>query len=137
WDSSEVAFAIVVGDDEIELYENAQRARERFDLATSVEDDHLATLPGTAQLHQNYPNPFNPTTTISFSLSRTTDVSLTVYNALGQKVKQLACARLPAGIHACEWDGSSDGGGSVASGVYFYRLQTGETSHSRKMLLLK
>ncbi len=137
WDSSEVAFAIVVGDDEIELYENAQRARERFDLATSVDDDQLATLPGTAQLHQNYPNPFNPTTTISFSLSRTTDVSLTVYNALGQKVKQLAGARLPAGTHACEWDGSSDRGGSVASGVYFYRLQAGETSHSRKMLLLK
>jgi len=137
WDSTEVAFAIVVGDDEWELYDNAQRARERFDLATSVDDTRLAALPNSAELHQNYPNPFNPSTTISFSLAQTTEISLTIYNALGQRVKQLAAGRLPAGSYAYQWDGCSDRGGPVASGVYFFRLSAGESSHSRKMLLLK
>ena len=137
WDSNEVVFAIVVGTDLPDLYDNAQRARERFDLATAVDEDQLSSLPSSVTLHQNYPNPFNPTTTISFSLSTASDVSLVVYNALGQQVKQLVVGRLPAGSHEVTWDATNARGIRVASGVYFYRLSNSETSHSRKMLLLK
>ncbi|MDH4035812.1 MAG: T9SS type A sorting domain-containing protein, partial [candidate division Zixibacteria bacterium] len=117
--------------------ENAQHARERFDLATAVDEGHQSSLPTAVTLHQNYPNPFNPTTTISFSLSTASDVSLVVYNALGQKVSQLVDGRLPAGSHEVLWNATNASGGRIASGVYFYRLSTSQTSHSRKMLLLK
>ncbi|MDH3938437.1 MAG: S8 family peptidase, partial [candidate division Zixibacteria bacterium] len=137
WDSNEVAFAVVIGTDLAELYENAQHARERFDLATAVDEGHQSSLPTAVTLHQNYPNPFNPTTTISFSLSTASDVSLVVYNALGQKVSQLVDGRLPAGSHEVLWNATNASGGRIASGVYFYRLSTSQTSHSRKMLLLK
>lgn len=137
WNSNEVAFAVVVGTDLTDLYDNAQRARERFDLATAVDEVHQGSLPSAVTLHQNYPNPFNPTTTISFSLSTASDVSLVVYNALGQQVKQLVGGRLPVGLHEVTWDGTAARGNRVASGVYFYKLSTAETSRSRKMLLLK
>ncbi len=137
WSSNEVAFALVIGRDPVEFYNNAERARQRFDLATSVDDNNTGLMPSDLNLNQNYPNPFNPTTTISFSLVRASDVTLTVYNALGQQVKQLVNSRFPAGSHEVVWDGTDARNNFVASGVYFYRLSDGETSHSRKMLLLK
>ncbi|MCK4607208.1 MAG: S8 family serine peptidase [candidate division Zixibacteria bacterium] len=136
-DSVEVAFALVAGDDLATLYDNADRARERFDFATSVIQDNSALMPTGAVLHQNYPNPFNPTTTISFHLCRSDFVSLAVYNTLGQKVRDLPGGRLAAGSHTVRWDATDNAGNRVSSGVYFYRLSSGGVSHSRKMVLLK
>ncbi len=85
----------------------------------------------------NYPNPFNPTTTISFSLPEDGDVELSIYNVKGQKVKQLVNDQLSAGQHSIEWNGKDANNKSVSSGIYFYKISTGNSSAMKKMLLLK
>jgi hypothetical protein len=95
-------------------------------------DDEEQLLPTAFALHQNYPNPFNPHTTISFELSARSKVKLTVYNILGQEVTTLIERDMPAGKHEIEFNGAA-----YASGVYFYRLETGRSVATRKMLLLK
>ncbi len=102
----------------------------------SVDNDSYE-LPETFQLAQNFPNPFNPTTTISFSLARSSAVRLAVYNVLGREVKVLAQGTLEAGRHEVVWDGTDHRGRSVASGVYCYRLETIEYIDAKKMILLK
>ncbi len=88
-------------------------------------------------LAQNYPNPFNPTTNIAFSLEKPLEVDLTVYNMLGQKVKQLISKKMTAGSHAVKWDGTNTVGHKVVSGVYFYKLETELQSETKKMMLIK
>lgn len=83
-------------------------------------------------LYQNYPNPFNPATTICYELARSGQVRLTVYNMLGQEVSMLVDTQQPAGIHQVTFNASQ-----LASGVYFYRLQSGEKILVRKMLVMK
>jgi hypothetical protein len=94
-------------------------------------------LPEGFELKQNYPNPFNPTTTIEFSLARPGRVSLTVYDLLGRKMVVLIDDHLDAGSHSAVFDAAMIGGETVASGVYFYRLQTDRATVTRKMMLLK
>jgi hypothetical protein len=88
-------------------------------------------------LKQNYPNPFNPSTTIEFEVPVTGDVTLEVYNMLGQKVATLVHEAKDAGIYQVQWDGRDQNERSVASGIFFYRLQAGKFTQIRKMLLLK
>ncbi|MEW6411959.1 MAG: S8 family serine peptidase [Candidatus Zixiibacteriota bacterium] len=90
------------------------------------------TLPNEYGLGQNYPNPFNPTTEIFFSLPENSRVKLEVFNIRGQRVTTLADGMYTAGQHSVTWDASS-----VASGVYFYRLETDNFVDQKKMLLLK
>jgi hypothetical protein len=94
-------------------------------------------LPLQYELSQNYPNPFNPATTIKYTLVDQGHVELTVYNVLGQTVKQLVAGEQKAGQHAIVWDGTDNSGHQVATGVYFYRLKTEQFTQSRKMTLLK
>jgi hypothetical protein len=89
-------------------------------------------LPNNFTLSQNYPNPFNPTTTISFSLSTTSYVSLKVFDVLGREVSNLVSKELTAGSYSQQWNASN-----VPSGVYFYRLQAGNYSETMKLVLLK
>jgi hypothetical protein len=98
-----------------------------------------ADLPAAraVSLAQNAPNPFNPSTTIRFALPRRTEVSLRVFDVRGRLVKTLADGPRPAGQHAVEWDGRNDRGAPAASGVYLYRLQAGEQTLQRRMLLVK
>jgi len=93
-------------------------------------------------LEQNRPNPFNPATRIAFAVPEQARggrvrVTLAVYSVDGRTVRRLLDARLPAGRHSAIWDGCDDGGGAVASGVYFYRLTVGPDAISRRMVLLK
>ncbi len=88
-------------------------------------------------LKQNYPNPFNPSTTISFSIERTTEVSLDIYNVLGQRVKTLVNDVMDAGSYQTEWNGTDNDGNSVTSGIYFYRLSTDNYNKIHKMMLVK
>ncbi len=89
-------------------------------------------------LHGNFPNPFNPVTLISYDLPAPAVVDLRVYDLSGRLVRTLADAEIAvAGRHTTPWDGRDDAGRDVASGVYFYRLETGEESLSRRMILLK
>jgi formylglycine-generating enzyme required for sulfatase activity len=87
-------------------------------------------------LGQNYPNPFNPATTIPFALDAPCQVTLTIYNVMGQTVRTLVDSDLPAGSHNALWDGRDSVGMGVSTGVYLYRLVTNGRSQSRKMLLL-
>jgi hypothetical protein len=94
-------------------------------------------LPTQFSLSQNYPNPFNPKTTISYALPADAFVKLTVYNILGQKVKTLVDEQQTAGYKQVIWDGKSDGGQEVSSGIYFYQIQAGSFTKTAKMSLLK
>jgi len=96
-----------------------------------------SVVPVDYGLNQNYPNPFNPTTEISFALPQASFVTLDIYNVLGQRVNSLVNGELPAGEHTVTWNGTNDAGGSVASGVYFYRLTAGDFVQTKKMMMLK
>jgi hypothetical protein len=88
-------------------------------------------------LKQNYPNPFNPTTDIAFTLEQNSNVNLTIFNVLGQKVKVLANDNKVAGTHTLRWNGLDEMGASVPTGLYFYTLNSGEKSVTKKMALMK
>jgi len=85
------------------------------------------------RLHQNYPNPFNPSTTIEFNLPKTSEVTLKVYNILGEEVATLVSDKLSAGSYSYEWSHI----GGIASGVYLYRLKAGDYVETRKMVLMR
>lgn len=89
------------------------------------------------RLLQNAPNPFNPETIIEFTLAAPGPVLLEVYDLRGLRVRTLAAADLPAGVHRIRWDGCDDAGRAVASGVYCYRMSTEGFMSVRKMMLLK
>ena len=95
------------------------------------------TAPAATYLAQNFPNPFNPTTRIAFGLAAPARVSLRIYDASGRLVRMLAEGARPAGAYAEMWDGRDSRGASVASGIYFYRLEAGAFSQTRKMALLR
>ncbi len=97
----------------------------------------LEDIPNEFSLSQNYPNPFNPTTKIDFALPRSADVSITIYNLMGQKVNVLMNSNLEYGYHTVIWNGLDQFGRPVSSGVYFSELRTRSFRQTKKMLLLK
>ena len=101
-----------------------------------------AMLPDKTALLANYPNPFNPETWIPYHLSNDADVTLTIYDTKGALVRRLDLGHQRAGYYtdrtkAAYWDGRNESGEAVASGVYFYQLQTDHFSAMRKMVILK
>ena len=100
-------------------------------IVTSVGNSEMTT-PSGFHLEQNYPNPFNPSTTISYSLPKTANVSLRIFNTLGQEVAVLVNERREAGNYQSTWNASN-----VPSGIYFCRLQAGEFIDTKKAILLK
>jgi len=108
-------------------------------IATGVDDD-VPAVARTLVLAQNYPNPFNPVTSIVYEIPEGAGghVSLTVYDVTGARVRTLVNGTVRAGRHSTRWDGRTDNGSPVGSGVYFYRLTTaGGQALTRKMVLLK
>lgn len=97
----------------------------------------VAELPKRYNLYQNYPNPFNSSTIIRFDLPKPGDVTLIVYNILGQRVIKLEDGYLPAGKHNIHWDARNMSGSRISSGVYFYRIEAGDYAKTKKLLLLK
>ena len=97
-----------------------------------------ATTPTAFTLGANYPNPFNPATTIPLAVpAGAKNVDLTIYNVLGQPMRQVWTGPLPAGEHQLTWDGRDAQGQPVAAGVYVYRLQVDEQTRTRKMVKLE
>jgi len=94
-------------------------------------------LPLEFTLNQNYPNPFNANTTISFSLDMPAGTIVTIFNILDQKVATPVNEYMDVGSHSVIWDGRNSSGSAVASGVYFYTIQSGDHFDSKKMLLLR
>jgi hypothetical protein len=101
---------------------------------TSVDDSQASALP---QLKGNFPNPFNPKTEISFSLPKTSDAELAIYDTTGRLVRVLASGTLDAGEYVLAWDGRDETGAKASSGVYFASLKANGMKLNRKMVLLK
>jgi hypothetical protein len=104
--------------------------------------DSYASLPKSTELLANYPNPFNPETWIPFRLSKDGDVTVTIYDMSGRMVRQLSLYNQFAGEYvdkakAIYWDGRNESGETVSSGIYFYSLQTGRTSQTRKLVIIR
>jgi hypothetical protein len=101
-------------------------------VTTSI-DEGIAEAPRQLELYQNYPNPFNPTTTIEFQLPEASFVTLSIYNSIGQRVAVLSNSEMMMpGRHSIQFNGRN-----LSSGVYFYRLDTGNRMLQRKMILIK
>lgn len=112
--------------------------RDLGDIVTSVEVDASAPgIPESYALGQNYPNPFNAETAISYSLTKEEAVVLEVRNTLGQRVRTLVQANQQPGAYVVRWDGRDDQGLSLGSGIYFYRLEAGTFSSTKRMTLLQ
>ncbi|MBS4035331.1 MAG: T9SS type A sorting domain-containing protein [Ignavibacterium sp.] len=102
----------------------------RYSLVTSVENDEL--VPAEFSLEQNYPNPFNPSTSIKYQVSSISQVTLKVYDVLGNEFATLVNEEKPAGVYEVEFDASK-----LSSGVYFYKLNVGSFNEIKKMVLTK
>jgi hypothetical protein len=104
-------------------------------IITGVADEGLTPL--TFSLQQNYPNPFNPTTRIMYTIPSALQTNMVVYDLLGRRVKTLVNEVQHAGEHSVQWNGVTDDGTSVASGVYFVRLTAGDFVKTVKMMLMR
>ena len=94
-------------------------------------------IPTEFALYENYPNPFNPSTQIRFDIPEMTNVTMTIYNMLGQRIKTFNMQSAPAGYHSLTWNATNDLGAPVSAGVYLYQLQTKGFVKTKKMILLK
>ena len=132
-DTVSLYYAFIYATSEAELLTNTDEVTDKYTqaFATGVDDDNV-TIPEKFELFQNYPNPFNPNTSIKFSLHKTANISLTVYNLAGQKVADVYSGNLSAGIHNIEFDAQN-----LTSGVYIYRIIAGDMTASRKMTIIK
>jgi hypothetical protein len=110
-----------------------------FNIASAVEEeeDQATSIPGDFNLDQNYPNPFNPETEIEYTLHKSAQVNLNIYNLLGQKVKTLLSEHQPVGSYKIYWDGKNEQGKNSSSGIYFYRLEVNGVPQTKRMVLLK
>ncbi|UCD39029.1 MAG: T9SS type A sorting domain-containing protein [Fidelibacterota bacterium] len=127
--SADNAFAFVQGND--------QGATYIFHDVTLIVDEQSPGIPDGYALAQNYPNPFNPNTRIAYEIPNAEFVSLDVYNLLGEKVRTLVNGMQTAGVHHVMWDGTTDNGVPVATGMYVYRMKAAGHSITKTMLLIK
>jgi hypothetical protein len=119
---------------------------DRFEIARDViawmgntvrPDVSQGEVPGAYKLAQNAPNPFNPSTSITFAMKDKGVVTLKIYNVAGQLVRTLVSGTKDVGSYTVTWDGKNDRGGAVASGVYFYKMETKDFNQTRKMVMLR
>ncbi len=119
---------------EFHIYTSLQLPTPEDGLILDMDDEEIVT---DYSLAQNYPNPFNPSTTISFAMQKPGNVTIRVYNLLGQEIRTLIDSEITAGKHQVSWDGLNNTGIKAASGIYLYRMDADGQTFSRKMLLLK
>jgi hypothetical protein len=110
---------------------------ELVDTFTTVKELDKDLLPTEFALDQNYPNPFNPSTHVKFAVPTRSNVNITIYNVLGQRVKTLVNSDFEAGFYEVQWDSTNDNNKEVASGMYFYKIEAGDFTDTKKMMLLK
>jgi len=133
WPALEVApITILIDNDQNGTYEDTTTA----DVPTAAEEPEGPVLPGTFSLSQNYPNPFNPSTRISYTVPKQSDVTIRVFNILGQQVRKFAEGVKAPGIYEIQFNATASGS-ALPSGVYFYRMEAGDFTQTKRMLLLK
>jgi hypothetical protein len=102
-------------------------------VSVGIEDEQLTTIPKAIEVFGNFPNPFNPRTTIKYAIHKTGEVTLEIFNILGQEITQVVAGRKHAGYHELSFEANS-----LSSGLYMYRIKlNNETSNVKKMLLIK
>ncbi|HQF43402.1 MAG TPA: alpha-amylase family glycosyl hydrolase, partial [Ignavibacteriaceae bacterium] len=128
--------SIVLAPGDFKLYTSVRLPLPEQGILSDIEkiDDKI---PVDFRLEQNYPNPFNPTTTIRYSITIPSKVKLQVFNILGEEIISLVNKEQSAGIYEVIWDGKDKYDKEVSSGVYFYRINAGQFSGTRKMILLR
>jgi len=104
---------------------------------TSILSNQAETVPNDFNVFQNYPNPFNPVTSLSYDLLEDSYVSVTIYDMLGNVVKNLVNANQSSGYKSVQWNATNDRNESVSAGLYLYTIQAGEFRQTNKMILLK
>jgi len=124
--NSDTILVVLIGDSTITAV---------FEPTVSVVDEVF--IPTEYSLHQNYPNPFNPITTLRYDLPEQSMVNITIYDMLGRQVKKLINQTQNAGFKSVIWDATNDYGKPVSAGVYLYKIQAGDYSQTKKMVLLK
>jgi hypothetical protein len=117
--------------------DNRPGFRLSVDLSIIVSNDDVPNVPQTFALEQNFPNPFNPSTTVSYSVPKTSQVNVMVYDLLGNLVKTLVNESKLAGSYEVTWDATNDQGSVVPTGNYILKMVAGDFSQTRKMTLLK
>ena len=126
------------GDKIIINYETSATSQDIFMFVpTEIEQEIKRETPGSFVLYQNYPNPFNPTTTIKFSINKPCQVSLKIYNIMGQEIVELIDENLMPGFHSVQWHGKNKDGQLVSSGLYFAKLTSNKKTKLIKMLLIR
>jgi len=104
----------------------------------SVEENKIGNnVPNKYKLFQNYPNPFNPVTNITYSISKSEKVQISIFNTLGQKIATLVNKKQTTGKHTIKWNARDNQGYKVASGVYYYQIEVDDFIQTKKMLLLR
>lgn len=128
--------SIVLAPGDFKLYTSVKLPLPEQGILSDVEliDEQI---PVEYYLEQNYPNPFNPSTVIRYSIIDPSPVSLKVYDTLGREIKSLVNEEQASGTYEVFWDGNDSMGNKVSTGVYFYRINAGEFSETRKMMLIK
>lgn len=133
WNPSETEFTLYEGDNVIQLMDGMP-----ISLKAGTYKIVAEFLPKEYVLHTSVPNPFNASTRISFELPSESTVSIDVYDISGRRVRSLAEGDYSAGIHSKTWDGRTDNGAELPTGIYFYRLSTDSGfSQTRRMVLVK
>ena len=135
--SIHVGFVVASGNSIEEIRVALQAGQGAYEQATDVDDNDGSVLPEAFTLGQNFPNPFNPETRVDFSLSKAGSYRFEIFNALGQTVKVVDVVDAAAGPQNIVWNGTSNDGSRIASGVYFYKLTFDGNSQTRKMVFLK
>ena len=116
----------------------ASESAKRMHVPTNTSAEAVdEAVPGQPRIVANYPNPFSETTTVAFELETAGSVELSVFNSSGQRVALLNAGQWPAGTHGVTWDGRTDAGVPVSSGVYIARLVSGQTVSSRQLLVVR
>jgi type IX secretion system substrate protein/putative pyrroloquinoline-quinone binding quinoprotein len=121
---------VVIGTDDGDVYFLNVRESNLTDINTPGED--YLKVPNSFGLAQNFPNPFNPSTKISFSIPQAANVNLKIYDLLGREVAELINKEMKPGSHSINFNA-----GNLTSGMYFYKIEAGEYSQTRKMILIK
>jgi len=122
---------------EFHIYTTVKLPTPEQGIVTDVERIEDEFIVEEFYLAQNYPNPFNPTTNIRFQIVDRGFVSLKIYDLLGREVKTLVNEELANGIYNVSWNGDNEFGEKVSSGIYFYKLETGSYTSTKKMMLIK
>ena len=146
----EYQFEIIKGSNNLLLYIITYKVNDQYSLGsitsqtlydlgvsvnpTAVNDDKQVH---NFLLRQNYPNPFNPSTTIKYSLPKSANVEVQIYNSIGQRIKTLVNQFQSNGEYSLQWDGNNDFGQKAASGTYIYQINVDGRMQTKKMMLLK